>query len=220
VYYGVLDPNSPDIPKLRQLLSDDEIDRANRFHFDKNRNEYIFARGSLRVLLSTYLQIPAKDLRFSYTEHNKPYLANPMSAVISFNVSHTNGLVAFAFSRDRKIGVDVEAIRENLEVSELAERFFSEAERQVLREAPATSRYALFFRCWTRKEAYIKARGEGLSHPLAQFDVSLDEDTANALSATRPDPLEVKRWVLRPFAVPIGFAAAVAVEIDGPPSKP
>lgn len=214
VYYGPLNPESSEISHLRLLLSKDELERAARFHFETNRNQYIFTRGSLRALLSSYLDVPSEELQFAYTEHGKPYLAGPGHAVcFSFNVSHTEGLVAFAFTKNRKIGVDAEAVRTNFKAEEIAQRFFSAAEREALRAVPAAQIYTAFFLCWTRKEAYIKARGEGLSYPLAQFDVSLAPTEDSALIATRPDAAEAGRWLLRPFAVPEGFAAAVAVEV-------
>ncbi len=213
VYSGVLNPHSPYVDLLRNVLSENERQRAARFHFEKNRNEYILTRGALRGFLGRYLRIPPEEIRFAYTSHDKPFLADA-SQKISFNISHTDGLVAFAFTLEHAIGVDVEAVRSNIKTEDIAERFFSVAERQALREYPPEQRHAAFYRCWTRKEAYIKARGEGLSHPLAQFDVALGEDPEHVLLATRPDPGEADRWLLRPFTVPQGYAAAVAVSLQ------
>ncbi len=214
VYFSPLVPESEDVAVFQKLLSDDELARAQRFHFDRNRNEYILARGALRSLVGRYLDLPPRDVRFAYEEHGKPILvADRPTLPVCFNVSHTAGLVAIAFTLDRRVGVDVEAIRTNLEVAALAERFFSVAERSTLRGYSATELYEGFFRCWTRKEAYIKARGEGLSHPLAQFDVSIDREIEQSLIATRPDVVEASRWLVKPFAVPAGFAAAVAIEL-------
>ena len=214
VYFGLLNPASDEVYKLSALLSEDETQRASRFHFNKNRNEFILTRGGLRTMLGSYLGISPHEIRFAYTGHGKPYLADPPGQQLTFNVSHTDGLVAFAFGWNRAVGVDVEAVRTNFKVEEIAERFFSTAEKRSLGEFPPAERYAAFFRCWTRKEAYIKARGEGLSHPLAQFDVSLAEDPEHTLLATRPDPGEAGLWLLRPFTVPTGFAAALAVALN------
>jgi 4'-phosphopantetheinyl transferase len=216
VYSGPLNPQSPQVDTLQRLLSDDERQRAARFHFEKNRNEYILARGSLRRFLSAYLKISPEEIHFAYTSHNKPFLAD-VSPRINFNISHTDGLAAFAFTMGHAIGVDVEAVRANIKTGEIAERFFSIAERQALRDYAPAERDAAFYRCWTRKEAYIKARGEGLSHPLAQFDVALEPNPERVLLATRPDPAECDRWVLRPFTVPQGYAAAIAISIDSGP---
>ncbi len=215
IYYGAVDPEATADPALVEVLSDDEKLRASRFHFEKNRNEYVVTRSTLRKLLQSYLTVPSNKIRFLYTQHGKPYLSEH-SAKIVFNVSHTHGLAVLAFTMERAIGVDVEAVRTNFRADEIGERFFSEYERKILREYSKQERHAAFFRCWTRKEAYIKARGEGLSHPLAQFDVSLDSDSEDALIATRPDSQETKRWLLRSFPVNEGFQAAVAVELDLP----
>jgi 4'-phosphopantetheinyl transferase len=213
VYSGVLNPQSPHLDVLQQLLSEDERQRAARFHFEKNRNEYILSRASLRQFLGTYLAIPPQEVRFAYTPHGKPFLADP-SQQIAFNISHTDGQAAFAFARAHAVGVDVEAFRARIKPDEIAERFFSPSERQALREFAPAERHAAFYRCWTRKEAYIKARGEGLSHPLAQFDVALAADPQRVLLATRPDAHEADRWHLQAFPVPEGYAGAVAVSME------
>ena len=128
-----------------------------------------------------------------------------------FNVSHTDGLALLAFVRTRDIGVDVEKIKAATDAKKLAERFFSDRERSFLESLSGEELHAAFFRCWTRKEAYVKARGEGLSLPLHQFDVSVAEDEPQALLATRPDPSEADRWVLRDLPTSPGYAAALAV---------
>ena len=209
------DASCTDIARLAQVLSQDEKDRAGRFRFEKNRNEFIFNRATLRILLASYLRAAASELCFTYSSYGKPYLAAPESArALAFNLAHTEGMLVLAFAWERKIGVDIENIRKDLEVEEIAERFFSPAERRALRDAPPEDRHEAFFRCWTRKEAYIKARGEGLSHPLHEFDVSvIPQDTA-ALLATRPDPTEARRWLLRELPAGSGYIAALAVEAD------
>src|SRR5208283_3082224 len=148
-----------------------------------------------------------------------PMLATSASSdTLDFNVSHTAGLALLAFARGRKIGIDVERIRRDFGTAEIAERFFSKAERAALRELPQEQRHEAFFRCWTRKEAFIKALGEGLSHPLDQFDVSLDPHAPAALLATRPDAHEVDRWKLLDIRLLGDFVAALALEV-GPAAK-
>jgi 4'-phosphopantetheinyl transferase len=213
IYHGALDPKANTDAGLEVILSADEKLRASRFHFEKNRNEYVVTRYTLRKLLGGYLNLPPDQLQFLYTQHGKPYISG---SPIAFNVSHTHGMAALAFAMQTSVGIDVEAVRTNFRADEIAERFFSDHERQSLRKYFKEERHAAFFRCWTRKEAYIKARGEGLSHPLAQFDVSLERESESALIATRPDLLESERWILRPFPVPDGFQAAVAAALDLP----
>jgi len=138
---------------------------------------------------------------------------------LTFSVSHADGMAAFAFTRNRMIGVDVESIRKSFDTSGIAERFFSEAERAALQNLPAHKRHQAFFRCWTRKEAYIKALGEGLSYPLHRFDVSISENEP-ALLATRPNPAEAGRWLLRTLPVPAGYEGVLAVEADNALAMP
>ena len=199
------------IESLRELLTPDEEARARRFHYDKDRNEFIVSRGTLRTLIGSYLSIAPKELSFRYSEYGQPKLEGDRS--IEFNVSHSGGMLLLAFSLNRRIGVDVETIRRDFSTLEIAERFFSECERRSLRELPEELRHPAFFRCWTRKEAFIKALGEGLSHPLDQFDVSLAAGAHPILLATRPDSNEASRWAMCDVAVPDGFAAALAIKL-------
>lgn len=201
------------IEGFRSLLSPDELQRAGRFRFDIDRNSYIVSRGTLRSLLGSYLNVPPRQLRFTYSEYGRPSLANETpGSKIDFNVSHSRRVALIAFARGRQIGVDVEYVRRGFGTSEVAERFFSTVERHALRELPHEQRHDAFFRCWTRKEAFIKALGEGLSHPLDQFDVSLAPGSPAVLLATRPDSHEVHRWKLWNIDVPHEYAAALATE--------
>jgi 4'-phosphopantetheinyl transferase len=165
--------------------------------------------------VGSYLDIPAARVRLEYAEHGKPGLADiPSTVDLQFNVSHTEGMAIIGFCRGHRIGVDIERLRTDFRTAEIAERFFSLSERAALREVPATQSHECFFRVWTRKEAYIKALGEGLSHPLSQFDVSLDEIAQ--LLATRPNAAKAQRWRLQNLPISPDFVAAMAVEFDGP----
>lgn len=126
-------------------------------------------------------------------------------------MSHTDGLALLAFERKREVGVDVERIRPQLDARKLAERFFSVRERQYLESLSGDELYIAFCRCWTRKEAYVKARGDGLSLPVDQFDVSIEANDPHALLATRPDASEASRWTVRDLFTSPGYAAALAV---------
>jgi 4'-phosphopantetheinyl transferase len=212
VWHADLDKHAAD--QLRLLLSDDEIARARRFHFAKDRNHYIVARGLLRKLLASYLGIGAAELRFAYAEKGKPSLDGSQSGAINFNLAHSQARAIYAFSLGRQIGVDLEYIREDLAGDQIAERFFSAREIAELRTVPAELRKEAFFNCWTRKEAYIKARGEGLSLPLDEFDVSLLPGEAAALLRNHKEPDEVRRWTMQSISVPEGYVAALVVEGD------
>ncbi|MGH9874027.1 MAG: 4'-phosphopantetheinyl transferase family protein [Pyrinomonadaceae bacterium] len=196
---------------LKLLLSEDERSRAARFRFDKDRNHYVVARALLRKLLAAYLNVGAGELQFSYAEKGKPALDESQRTSLNFNVAHSYGLAIYAFACNREVGVDLEFIREDLANEDIAERFFSQAEIDSLRELPAQLRKQAFFDCWTRKEAYIKARGDGLSMPLDEFDVSLRPGEAAALLRNHKKPNEVTRWSMQSLCVPDGYVAALVV---------
>jgi 4'-phosphopantetheinyl transferase len=220
---------------LQPLLTEDELARAARFHFAKDRNHFMVARGWLRRLLGAYLDINARDLRFSYAEKGKPALEVEQPDLLNrrsldrgsldrdsldqgslnFNLAHSNALAIYAFSRDREVGVDLEFMRDDLADEKIAERFFSPGENEVLKGLPAELRKQAFFDCWTRKEAYIKARGEGLSMPLAEFDVSLAPGDAAALLSNHKEPEEVARWSMQSVVAPAGYVAAVVAAGHG-----
>lgn len=194
------------------LLAPDEKQRANRFHFEKDRTHFVVARGVLRRLLARYLDADPALLRFTYNRFGKPALAHDANdPPLNFNLSHAHGLALYALTRGREIGLDVEFIRPEFAGLEIAERFFSPAEVAALRALPAHWQTEAFFNCWTRKEAYIKARGEGLSHPLDSFTVSLAPgQPATLLSAD--DPHEASRWSLAEIKPATGYAAALVIE--------
>ncbi len=205
-----LDDHAAD--SFRSLLADDEISRADRFHFTRDRNHYIIARGLLRRLLAGYVGIGAADLRFSYAEKGKPFLTKGRHDAINFNLAHSHGMAVYAFSPDRELGVDLEFIREDFGGEKIAERFFSTHETDVLKTVSADLKNEAFFNCWTRKEAYIKARGEGLSMPLDQFDVSLAPGEKAALLRNHKEPEETSRWSMQSIEMPDGYVAALVAE--------
>jgi 4'-phosphopantetheinyl transferase len=184
---------------LRETLTDDERERADRFVFARDRERYTVARAELRRLLANHLGAPP---RICYGAHGKPAL---VGGGLAFNVSHAHDLGVIAVACDREIGVDVERERE-VDIAGLATRYFSPREREELLALPDAERLAAFFRCWTRKEAYVKARGEGLAIPLDAFTVSIGRQTDVTLAAD-----DAARWSLRALDVDPGYAAAIAV---------
>ncbi len=196
------------------ILSADERTRAARFHFSRDRQRYTATRALLRTILAGYLASDPKELLFRYSKAGKPSLDSG-NGELEFNVSHSGEVALLAFTRRRALGVDVEQIRENFDHEAIAGRFFSSLEQQQLASLPPAERYSGFFRCWTRKEAYIKAEGTGLSLPLQQFDVSLGGGAASLLLATRPNSGEAARWTLREVPAGDGYVAALCVQGDG-----
>src|SRR5580658_9057041 len=198
--------------RWQRVLSPDEHTRASRYHFARDRQRFVAARAWLRMILSRYLATDASSLKFSYSKKEKPSLSPAYAdSGITFNVSHSGGIALLAFTRRREIGVDVEEIRHNSDLEDIARRFFSAHEQRQLAALPDNEKVDAFFRCWTRKEAYIKATGDGLSLPLSQFDVSLAAGDTNALLATRPDRSEAGRWLLREVPGGPGYIAALCV---------
>jgi 4'-phosphopantetheinyl transferase len=195
-----------------KLLSSEEQERASRFLVERARNEFVLTRGTLRSLLGRYLGNTPQEVRLRYAVRGKPALEGGTD--LSFNVSHTDGLALMAFVKRRAIGVDVENLDRKIEAERLAERFFSERERRALRPLRGDELQAAFFRCWTRKEAYIKAKGDGLSLALHQFAVSIAATDRDALLATMPDQAEAARWMICDVPMGPAYAAAVAVAVE------
>jgi len=212
VWRAALDVPESDVRRLWDTLAEDERRRAARFVFQRDRTHFVVARGLLRVLLGRYLEHDPQRLHFIYGHNGKPELATDVEGTgLRFNVSHSHGLALYAVTRRREIGVDVERIRPAVAQETIAEHFFSPREVAVLRALPAALQATAFFACWTRKEAYIKARGDGLALPLDQFTVSLAPGEPAALLSTAWDPQEAARWALHDLAPGPGYMAAVAV---------
>lgn len=201
-----------DMQELESLQEPDELARAQRFYFARDRHHWTIARAVLRLLLARYLNLDPRRLRFSSNAYGKPVLAfSTPTPSLHFNISHSHDLALYAFAYARELGVDVEYMRPDIEYLSLARHSFSAYENQALRALSSVDLPQGFFNCWTRKEAYIKARGMGLSLPLDQFDVSLVPGEPAALLASREDPLAPQRWSLRSLDPAPGYAAALAV---------
>jgi 4'-phosphopantetheinyl transferase len=197
VWRADLEPPPHLLERLRACLSEDERARAARFRFPAHQVRYAAGRGILRVLLGRYLRVHPADLRFGYTSHGKPFLERtPGMPDLRFNLSNAEARALVAFSISRDVGVDLEDLKPMPDALSIATRFFSGPENEVFRTIGEEVRELAFFTCWTRKEAYIKAVGEGLSMPLDRFDVTFAPGEPAHLVATRPDPAEVARWKL------------------------
>ncbi len=216
VWRASLDLKALRIQNLLQTLSADERARAEQFYFEKDRYHFIVARGLLRVILGRYLKVEPSQLRFCYSLHGKPALTREFGGnELCFNISHSHELVLYAIARKREIGIDLERMRAELADEKIAERFFSTREITTLRALPTDMQQEAFFTCWTRKEAYIKARGQGLTLPLDHFDVSLTPGQPAALLSVNGNPQEAFRWSLREINPGHGYIAAIAAEGHG-----
>ncbi len=204
VWQAWLDRGAEEVQRLEALLSPEETARANRFHFEQDRNHYVVGRAVLREMLGRYLEQVPSALEFSYGEHGKPALAGAASSSLSFNLSHSAGLAVYAFARERSLGIDVERVKPDFASEDIARRYFSTREVNDLLSIPETKRTESFFRCWTRKEAYIKARGEGLRIPLDSFSVSLlPAQPVEFVDGVEPG------WHMAALDSPEGYAAAL-----------
>jgi 4'-phosphopantetheinyl transferase len=168
-----LDAADLDVGKFHNTLNVEERERAARFRFERDGRRYILRHGKLRELLSDYLNCAPSRLCFTYNPFGKPSVAG---GDVHFNLSHSHGMALFVFARGIEVGCDIERRDPRFVCEQIPERFFSALEVQTLRSLPASAQTQAFFNCWTRKEAYIKARGCGLSQPLDSFDVSLVPD--------------------------------------------
>jgi 4'-phosphopantetheinyl transferase len=187
-----LDVDQLQLSAFRSTLSADEIDRSRRFHRNVDRQRFVARRGWLRCLLGHYLGVHPEVLRFAYDANGKPRLAGAADPRLRFNMSHSGGLAVYAVCTDREVGVDVERVSEDVDIEALPQRVFSATEEETLAALPADLRVRAFFECWTRKEAYLKAIGVGLS--------GLERSDYNAAD-----------WSLHSIDAGSGYAAAVAV---------
>lgn len=210
VHVWRIDLEQPDhvVQRFRATLEDHEILRADRFHFERDRIAFAVGRGFLRQVLGRYLETKPEALQFSYGAYGKPALDGEQT--LQFNMSHSRAVGLVAVTEAKDVGVDVEYIRADFASEEIARRFFSPTEVEAFNALPEDQQVAGFFRCWSRKEAYIKAIGRGLSQPLDGFDVTLAPDVAPAL--LRADGDDVSRWSLSDLDAGEDYAAALVVE--------
>ena len=208
---GDADPKT--VASLERILSDEERKRAGRFRFDKDRIRYTLSYGMLRRILGAYLKTPPETIRLAPTEHGKPVLDPAFHSLdLQFNLSHTKGVSLFAVASGLAVGIDVErtdrGARSDIEV---AERYFTEEEARTLRSLPEHEQRLAFFRCWTRKEAFVKSLGRGLPFGLDRFEVSLAPGAPAALLKTLWDPNEADLWSVVEILPGPGFIGALAV---------
>jgi 4'-phosphopantetheinyl transferase len=199
------DPNLSS--RLEDQLSLEERERASRFKFEKDRLQYTVSHGLLRSILSLYLHTDPKDLQLISGPNGKPNL-DPIhhTTIVQFNISHSNAVALFAVAREREVGVDVEYVQENFAFAEIAPRFFSPKETEFLHFLPTELAREVFFRLWTCKEAFVKARGTGLGSPLDEFEISLPSGKRAVLTHREPN------YSLIELTPTPGYVAAVAVK--------
>jgi 4'-phosphopantetheinyl transferase len=201
-------------PHLERFLAPDERERSARFIFDKDRKRYIIGRGALRIILGSYLKIQPEKIRFVYGLYGKPMLyTKNLRSIVHFNLSHSNNMALVAIARDAEIGVDIEYVRPLPDAEEIAERFFSTEEFAAFRSIPPAKKLNAFYKCWTRKESFIKAIGNGLSQSLHSFQVSLAPGEPARLISIDNDKKKAAEWTIWDLMPSEGYAAAFAVKL-------
>lgn len=208
VWRAGLNCSQTEVERLAPSLSGAERERATRYVFERDERRFTAARGILRALLGRYLKTPPHAIRFRYSAQGKPALAS--GGDLHFNVAHSHDMALYALARDRLVGVDVERHRRLDDAEGIARRFFSPREVKVFLAAAPQDRMALFFQIWTRKEAIVKALGEGLSHPLDAFDVLLDDGRAAPVVSFSGEEMATNHWRLLDLAPHPDYAAALA----------
>lgn len=202
------------IAELAQCLTDEERVRAGRFAFERDRRRFIVARAWLRRLLASRVDLRPESVEIAYGSHGKPAIAaRSRGPLFSFNVSHSEDVAVYAFARGREIGIDVEAVRAIEDADAIAGRFFSARESDAYRALHSRDKPLGFFNCWTRKEAFVKAIGDGLSHPLDSFDVTLVPGEPARILRVGSVPGERCGWHLESFSPAPGFVAAVVYAV-------
>lgn len=195
-----------------RLLSQDENKRANQYKQEKDKIYYVTARGTLRKILSLYLSTSPKKIKFYYNPYGKPFLRTQIKKhPLCFNLSHSGDLALYIFAIHRRVGIDVEKIHHINDIESIAQRFFSTSEYLKLKFAHHDQLNS-FFRCWTRKEAFIKAIGNGLYYPLHEFEVSLLSNEQATLLKIRNDPLLASKWTLNSLTHFNNYEAAFVFE--------
>jgi 4'-phosphopantetheinyl transferase len=212
VWVAPLTAGAAEFSRLFNTLSPSERERAGRFHFEKDRNTYVQSHGILRSLLGFYLETKPEMLSFSASIFGKPYLSRPFDHLdLRFNLSHSNGMALFAFTRSHDVGVDIEHLHRLSDWEPVAEMMFSPCERAELAALSPEHRLIAFFNGWTRKEAVLKATGEGIASGMKQIQVSLTPALPCRLVGCQGGALHGTEWSLRHLDPAPDFVGAVAV---------
>jgi len=213
VWRTSLDLTTVQSESLIGILSPDELSRAGRFRFEKDQKRFVAARGILRMILGRYMGKKPIELRFEYTSYGKPILAtNSGYDTIRFNLSHSGVIALYAISRGRNIGIDIERVQDDFAVEQVAGRFFSQGEICSLNNVDKKNRSETFFQYWTRKEAFIKAKGEGISFPMENCDVSLLSGKILSPIILLGENIESSCWYGQDLFPCPGYASAFSVE--------
>ena len=202
------DPSA--VSRSFRLLSPDEKQKADRFRFEKDRDRYVVARGSLRRIIGSYLGLQPDQIRFSYNRFGKPFI-DDQNVSIRFNVSHSRDIALIAVTSGKEVGIDIEFVDDGLDVLTTAKCIFSQTETSILEKLPSDLRTRAFFKAWTSKEAYLKALGKGFSDESRQFPVSILMDEQKFVFITN-DGHRSRKWSLMSLPSGRNYSSALVVE--------
>ena len=207
-----LDVEPHRLERFERLLSTDERVRAGRYRTARHRARFVARRAMLRMLLARFLGEREELIEFDYGSDGKPCISEPeCGRALGFNLSHSGDVAVFGLAPGATVGIDVERVRDTGDLLDVSELCFSPRERTIIRALPRSDQCAAFYRCWTRKEAYVKALGCGLSAPLDEIDVAFGAREEPAVLRVGRDHSEPARWRMQPLALPAGYVGAVAV---------
>ena len=213
VWAATLCPPAEILNQFAATLSPDETARANKFKFERHRNRFIAGRGALRGILAPYLNAQPAELGFDYSPNGKPSLAGRFAeSKIHFNLAHSDELALIAVTRIGIVGVDVEKVRPVKDMDHLVARFFSPRESDAFQKVAEAEKPAAFFNLWTRKEALLKATGEGITRSLSLVEVSFLPGEPARLVAIAGDSAKAAEWSLRDLSPAVGFTGALAIQ--------
>ena len=210
VLQASLDGGPEELTRFFETLTEEERERAARLRFEVDRSRFIAARGLLREALGGYLDLAPREVPFVYAAKGKPSVAD---SKLEFNASDSGDIAVFAFAWEMPLGIDVEQIRPLDNLEGVGRRFFSPVEWSAIEAMPPEQRQEAFFRCWTRKEAFVKATGDGLSYGLKQFDVSVSGPAR--ILRIRDDTGEAAHWSMHDLSLPQGYMGALACRGTG-----
>ena len=204
---------SSKVTYYESLLCVDEVKQANRFYFPKDRIRYTITHGILRLLIGNYLKIQPKDVIFYKNQYGKPFILTEINYIdLKFNISHSRDGIVMVFSQGKELGIDIEYLKKDIPVNEIAERFFSSFEVQKLNSLPESQQFEAFYNCWTRKESYIKAIGKGLSIPLDSFDVTLVPGEPPLLLRSLTETTDILRWDFHEIETWPNYLSSLCIE--------
>ena len=209
IYRSSLELTADKLIESESLLSPDELQKAYRYKFEKDRDHYIAGRAFLRRILGRYLNQSPDKISFSYSEKGKPYI---IDSPVKFNLAHSGGKAVFAFAENAEVGIDIEYMRELPDALQIAKRFFSDEEVNEFMKVSDDEIKPAFFNCWTRKEAFIKAVGDGLSFPLKDFTVTILPGVNPEIKWIKAKDDEVKEWSLVNIETDQNYVSSLAVK--------